>query len=172
MADVMTPEQRSAFMSNIRPKGTALEKRVFVALRRAGLRFRPHVMVLPRCTPDIVIKRTRVVVLIHGDFWHGWRFPAWSHKLAPFWREKIAINRARDARNHRALKREGWRVLRVWEHEIERDLRAVVERIVGFAQAEQRRGFDQPSFSPFGDEGVNKTGPAMHVGESGSEVGR
>jgi len=129
MADVMTPAQRSAFMSAIRPKGTKLELRVFAALRRAGVRFRTHVSVLPRCTPDIVLPQSMAVVLIHGDFWHGWRFPIWEPKLAPFWKNKISANRARDRRNCRALRRAGWRVLRVWEHDVERDLRAVVARI-------------------------------------------
>jgi len=130
MADVMTPAQRSLFMSGIRPKGTALEVRVFRALRKAGVRFNAHLSVLPRCTPDIVFRRTRVVVFIDGDFWHGWRFPAWKKKLAPFWQHKIGINRARDQRTRRALRRAGWRVLRVWEHEIERDLESVIARIL------------------------------------------
>jgi DNA mismatch endonuclease (patch repair protein) len=131
MADVMTAAQRSAFMSAIRPKGTKLELRVFAALRQAGVRFRTHVPVLPGCTPDIVLPKSMAVVLIHGDFWHGWRFPIWEPRLAPFWRRKISVNRARDRRNCRALRRAGWRVLRVWEHDVERDLRAVVAKIAG-----------------------------------------
>jgi DNA mismatch endonuclease (patch repair protein) len=132
MPDVMTPAQRSAFMSSIRGRGTALDLRVFAALERADVRFETHVTVLPRCTPDIVFIDARVVVLIHGDFWHGWRFRAWEAKLTPFWREKIRCNRRRDRRNSRSMARHGWSVLWIWEHEVRKDLNRVVEKIVSF----------------------------------------
>lgn len=122
-------------MSRIRPRGTGLELRVFALLRRAGIRFRRHVAVIPRCTPDLLLPRARAVVFIHGDFWHGWRFPAWEHKLAPFWRTKIAVNRARDRRNGRRLRSAGWHVIRVWEHQIERDPEAVLATITRAAKA-------------------------------------
>jgi DNA mismatch endonuclease (patch repair protein) len=134
MADVMTPAQRSAFMSKIRPKDTGLELRVFAALVSAGLRFGRHMTVLPRCTPDIVFSTSKAVVLVHGDFWHGWRFPLWEGKLAPFWREKIAINRARDRRNYARLRRHGWSVLRVWEHDLRSNFEGAIQRIVQFAR--------------------------------------
>jgi DNA mismatch endonuclease, patch repair protein len=135
----MTPAQRSAFMSSIRPRNNGIERRVFQTLRRAGLRFRCHEQILPRCSPDLVVKRTRAVVLIHGDFWHGWRYPAWRHKLAPFWKEKLSINRAWDARNCRALRRAGWRVMRVWEHDLERDFDGTIQEILSFARTATAR---------------------------------
>lgn len=94
-----------------------------------GYRFRVHDPRLPG-RPDVVFSSARVAVFVDGDFWHGWRFPAWAHKLAPYWREKISRNRARDAMNFRRLRRHGWIVVRVWEHEVTRDLEKCIRRIV------------------------------------------
>ncbi|WP_407944788.1 hypothetical protein [Paraburkholderia acidicola] len=49
--------------------------------------------------PDVVFTKVRFAIFIDGDFWHGWKFEQWSHKLAPYWREEIAENRARDLRH-------------------------------------------------------------------------
>jgi DNA mismatch endonuclease (patch repair protein) len=68
-------------------------------------------------------------VLVDGDFWHGWRFPLWRDKLSPAWETKIAANRLRDTRNRRKLRALGWVVIRLWEHEVERDAEACIARI-------------------------------------------
>jgi len=60
---------------------------------------------------------------------HGWRFPAWRTKLASYWQLKIEGNRRRDQRNIDRLRRAGWVVIRVWEHEVERDAACCVDRI-------------------------------------------
>ena len=129
MADTMSPVQRSALMSRIRSKNTGIEKAVFQELRARGVYFSRHVANL-RGKPDVVFKRERVAVFIDGDFWHGWRFSRWCGDLQPYWREKIVRNRARDCRNFRRLRRKGWTVLRVWEHQVKKDLAAVVDRIL------------------------------------------
>ena len=97
-------------------------------LHRSGLRFRIHVAKL--CgKPDIVFGPAKVAVFIDGDFWHGWQFPRWQHKLTPYWRKKIYGNRERDKRNFRRLRRNGWRVIRIWEHEIDNCPDGAVARI-------------------------------------------
>jgi DNA mismatch endonuclease (patch repair protein) len=126
--DNLTPEQRSRTMSLIRSKDTRPELTVRGMLHARGLRFRKHVRRLPG-QPDLVFVGARVTVFIDGDYWHGWRFPAWSGKLAPYWRQKIAENRLRDGRTFRRLRREGWLVIRVWEHEVERHPARCVDRI-------------------------------------------
>jgi len=93
------------------------------------MRFRKHVKELPG-KPDVVFMRAKVAVFIDGDFWHGYRFPAWQDKVSPFWREKISKTRVRDQRNFRILRKMGWRVIRIWQHEIEVDLDGCVERII------------------------------------------
>ena len=126
MADRLSPVQRSALMSRIRSKNTGIERMVFRELRARHVHFSRHVASL-RGKPDVVFKKEKIAVFIDGDFWHGWRFPLWRERLRPYWRQKIATNRARDYRNFRHLRRRGWTVLRFWEHEIESDPRAVVE---------------------------------------------
>ena len=126
--DNLTPTQRRRAMSNVPSKDTSLERMVRSALHQRGLRFRKHVSDLPG-SPDIVFARARVAVFIDGDFWHGYRLPAWQDKLTPYWREKIERNRRRDVRNHRRLRRMGWKVVRIWGHDVRRDLDGVVLRI-------------------------------------------
>ena len=107
-------------MSLIRSKNTLPELQLRRILRARHLRFQVHASRLPG-KPDIVFRREKIAVFVDGDYWHGWRFPCWSHKLTPYWREKIGGNRKRDLINRRALRRLGWIVIRVWEHNIRRD---------------------------------------------------
>ncbi len=127
--DNLTREQRSYCMSRVRSRDTGLERLVRAELRRQGLRFTTHAKALPG-RPDIVFAAARVAVFVDGDFWHGYRFPVWRDKLPPFWRAKIAANRARDTKNFRKLRRIGWTVVRVWQHACRRDLDAVLRRVV------------------------------------------
>lgn len=125
----MSPEARSRLMSRIKGRNTGPEKIIASELRLRGMRFSCHQKSLPG-RPDIVFRRARLAIFIDGDFWHGWRFPLWQHKLSEKWRDKIATNRRRDARNFRKLRRQGWRVVRIWEHEIERSPGRCIERIL------------------------------------------
>lgn len=68
-------------------------------------------------------------MFIDGDFWHGWRFPAWKAKIPAFWQDKIEKNRQRDARSFAALRRHGWKVIRLWEHAVKVDAGAQVDRM-------------------------------------------
>lgn len=128
MADNLTPEQRSFTMSRIRSKDTAPELAIRSLTHARGLRFRKHRRALPG-RPDLVFAGAKVVVFVDGDFWHGWRFPAWRDKLGDYWKEKIERNRQRDERNFRALRRAGWLVIRIWEHEVKTDAESCVDRI-------------------------------------------
>lgn len=128
MADNLTRKQRSYCMSRVRSKDTALETRVQAELFRRGLRFRKHTSGLPG-RPDIVFSLAKLAVFIDGDFWHGYRFPTWRKTVPKFWRLKIDKNRERDQRNFSKLRRMGWQVLRIWQHEIERDLSSCANRI-------------------------------------------
>jgi DNA mismatch endonuclease (patch repair protein) len=129
MPDNLTPEQRSYCMSRIKGKDTGLEMRVRSELHRRGFRFRRHVKELPG-KPDVVFTKAKVAVFIDGDFWHGYRFPSWEHKVSDFWKQKINKNRERDRRNHRKLKEMGWTVIRLWQHDLERDFQECIERII------------------------------------------
>ena len=128
MPDNLTPAQRSYCMSRIKGKDTKLEVRIRSELHKKGLRFRKHVN-LPGM-PDIVFSKARVIVFVDGDFWHGYRFPSWKDRVSDFWKKKISKNRKRDTRNHRKLREMGWTVIRLWQHEIERDFEGCIESIV------------------------------------------
>jgi DNA mismatch endonuclease (patch repair protein) len=124
----MTVEQRSACMAKIRGKNTGPELFVLSLFQQTGFRPDTHARDLPGA-PDFVVRDRRIVVFVDGDFWHGWRLPVWRHKLAPFWQKKIDANRVRDRRTHARLRRAGWRVLRIWEHQIKREPELVRLRI-------------------------------------------
>lgn len=129
MVDHLTPEKRSWNMSRIKGMNTKPELAVRRCAYRRGLRYRVHDMSLPG-RPDMIFPGARLVVFIDGDFWHGWKFPQWSHRLSPFWKEKIERNRRRDQKNFRKLRKEGWTVLRIWEHEVKTDVEMCVDKIV------------------------------------------
>lgn len=136
MPDNLTPQQRSYCMSRVKGKDTGIEWSVRSALHQRGFRFHKHAPDLPG-RPDIVFRSARVAVFIDGDFWHGYRFPEWKDDLAPFWQKKIEANRKRDDKNFRRLRSEGWKVIRIWQHQIHQDLDACLERI---ARAVRSRG--------------------------------
>lgn len=127
--DIMSPETRSAVMARIRGKDTGPERAVAATLRKLGVPWESHARDLPGC-PDFVFRDAKLAIFVDGDFWHGWRFPVWRDKLSEKWEEKIARTRQRDLRNFRRLRCMGWRVIRVWEHQVDRDPDHVLQRIV------------------------------------------
>src|SRR5258706_5451842 len=126
--DVHSPQQRSFNMSRIRNRDTRPEMIVRSIVHRLGYRYRLHKSDLPG-KPDIVLVRHRKIIDVHGCFFHmhkckyGRVVPATNAK---FWRTKRLSNVARDRRNQRALKRDGWHVLIVWECETRK--RAALEQ--------------------------------------------
>jgi len=140
MSDHMTPEQRSRAMKSVKLKHGPLERTVQRELRTLGLRYRCHSRSLPG-RPDIILPKERVAIFVDGDFWHGWRLPTWEHKLSAFWRKKLYANRARDQRNFRRLRNQGWTVVRIWEHHLNEEgrLTSILRRIRDlFAPPRQR----------------------------------
>lgn len=130
--DKLTAEQRSWNMSRIRGRDTAPEKRVRSLLHRLGFRFSLRNQKLPG-RPDIVLTSRKVAIFVHGCFWH--RHRNCKNSVLPktrsdFWLAKLNGNVERDERNTRLLKRQGWRVLTVWECEVE-DEAALSKMLIG-----------------------------------------
>jgi DNA mismatch endonuclease (patch repair protein) len=125
-------------MSRVKNKDNDLEKRVRAALHKRGFRFRTHVRSLPG-RPDIVLPKYRIAVFVDGDFWHGFNFPRWRHKMARFWQVKISTNRARDTRNFRKLRRDDWVVIRLWQHQLKADFDKCIDRVVDLAAPRETR---------------------------------
>lgn len=116
MADIISPEQRSALMSRIRGKDTKIELEVRKGLHALGFRYRLGGAGLPG-RPDIVLPMYRTVVFVHGCFWHQhdchlFRLPK---TRTEFWKSKVDANRARDRRVARELEATEWHVETVWE---------------------------------------------------------
>lgn len=120
MADVLTPEQRSAHMARVRGRGNqSTEKVVASTLRREGITgWRRHVRRLPG-TPDFYFPRERLAVFVDGCFFHACpRCGRIPKSRVEFWTAKIDGNRRRDNRKRRALGARGIGTTRIWEHEL------------------------------------------------------
>jgi DNA mismatch endonuclease, patch repair protein len=129
-----TKSARSKQMSRIRARDTKPEMRVRRALHAAGLRYSLHAKDLPG-KPDIVFRPRRIVLFVHGCFWHQHPDPACKLARMPksnlgFWRPKLEGNRVRDVNIRQALKAQGWTVLEIWECEAKQsDLDQLIARI-------------------------------------------
>ena len=110
-------------MSGIQSKNTKPEMLVRRYLYAQGFRYRLHTRELPG-SPDLVLPKYRVVIFVHGCFWHrhaSCRFATQPSSNIERWETKFQINVERDARNVAALQATGWRVLVVWECELKRE---------------------------------------------------
>ena len=120
MVDVHTKELRSFNMSRIRSKDTKPEIVVRKLVHRMGYRYSLHRKDLPG-KPDLVLVKHKKIIFVHGCFWHihrcryGSVVPKTNKK---FWKIKREGNVDRDKRNLRKLRREGWKVLVIWECQI------------------------------------------------------
>jgi DNA mismatch endonuclease (patch repair protein) len=125
-------------MRSVRTRDTAPEIRLRRALWKAGLRYRTRTRI-ERAQPDIAFLGPKVAVFVDGCFWHGCpRHYTKPAENASFWLTKIETNRARDARNNQALESQGWKVLRFWECEVEKELDEVVDCIRASLQSNRR----------------------------------
>jgi DNA mismatch endonuclease, patch repair protein len=141
MSDPLTVTQRSYCMSRVRGKDTKPEVLVRSALHKRGLRFRKHMKELPG-RPDVVFTRAKICVFIDGDFWHGYDFETWEEKLTPFWQKKIGDTIERDRRNFSALREMGWRVVRVWTHDVRKRFDIIVEDIYAAVKHGESSAFE------------------------------
>lgn len=129
--DVVTPEQRSRMMAQIKGKNTKPELIVRSLCHEMGLRFRLHRRDLPG-TPDLVFPKYRLCIFVHGCFWHrhiGCKYASTPKSRQEFWSKKLDSNANRDEQCINKLKLMDWRVEVVWECEL-RDINSVKEKIL------------------------------------------
>jgi DNA mismatch endonuclease (patch repair protein) len=130
MTDTFTRSARSEIMRRVRSNDTTPELRARRVLHAAGFRYQLHRRDLPG-TPDLVLPRFRIVVFVHGCFWH-WhgckrsRMPAANRD---YWERKISRNRQRDQTNVKSLRKSGWRCRILWECKLERGLKQLVREL-------------------------------------------
>jgi DNA mismatch endonuclease (patch repair protein) len=130
-----TPETRSAIMRLVKGRDTKLEIAVRKLIHGMGYRYRLYRQDLPGA-PDLTFPGRRKVVFVHGCFWHGHdckRGAREPKRNADYWRNKIARNRMRDARNLQQLADSGWEAMVIWECEL-KDEDALRDRIRYFLE--------------------------------------
>ncbi|MFA6549387.1 MAG: very short patch repair endonuclease [Candidatus Margulisiibacteriota bacterium] len=128
--DNLTPEQRTKNMKNIRSEGTRPELKIARELKRRRIYFSTH----PKTVlgkPDILFRRKKIAVFIDSDFWHGnpghFKMPKSNMR---YWKAKISRNRSRDKEVTDTLRKSGWKVIRIWEHDVYKNFSKSVARIV------------------------------------------
>ena len=119
-------------MSRIRGKDTQVEVKVRKYLFSKGFRYRKNVTDLPG-KPDIVLPKYKTVVFIHGCFWH--RHPGCKYSYTPksnieFWEKKFSANIKNDDIKRKQLEDDGWRVIVLWECDVERRFEQTMEKFV------------------------------------------
>ena len=118
MSDIVSKHRRSEIMSHIKSKDTSIELLVRKELFKNKLRYRVNYKALPG-KPDIVFTKKRVVIFIHGCFWHGHdcgsRYAHTSQSNTNYWKTKIERTQKRDDVHVCMLEADGWKVITVWE---------------------------------------------------------
>lgn len=129
MADRITKKQRSTIMSHIRSVNTSLETSFRKLLSKNKIKgYRMHYKIIGK--PDIVFVSKKLAIFIDGDFWHGYNWKRLG-KVPPkkYWQAKIQRNMDRDKKYTRQLKKDGWKVIRLWEHEIKKAPEKCIARV-------------------------------------------
>lgn len=133
MADIFTPQERSAIMARIKGRDTKPELLVRSLLHRMGFRFRLQRKDLPG-KPDIVLPKHKAVIFVHGCFWHGHAGCGRAKRPTSntdFWNTKIDRNMKRDAEAQTALRAAGLRVLTLWQCEM-KDIEVLAKQMSEF----------------------------------------
>ncbi len=121
MTDIVDRRTRSKMMSAVRAKNTTIEVEIRLRLFAQGFRYRLHARDLPG-TPDMVLPKYSTVIFVHGCFWH---YHGCSRSTIPetrrnWWRKKLEDNKIRDAKTLAELRKNGWRVVVIWECSVRR----------------------------------------------------
>jgi DNA mismatch endonuclease, patch repair protein len=117
--DTFSRAERSRIMARVKSSGNKSTEAAFIALmkERGITGWRRHLPIFGK--PDFVFRKTRIAVFIDGCFWHGCpkhrRMPATNRD---YWERKIGRNLERDKKVKRELRKAGWTVVRIWEHEL------------------------------------------------------
>ena len=119
MADVFSVQKRSQIMSRVKSRGNAATELLLVGVfKEQGITgWRRHYPIFGK--PDFVFPKKRLAVFVDGCFWHNCpkHYTQPVNNLA-FWQLKLQRNKMRDRLVNKTLKKRGWRVLRVWQHEL------------------------------------------------------
>jgi len=121
MTDILSKEERHQMMSRIKSSNTEIEKRVFEYLVSLGLEFQTHLKSVAGC-PDAVLVKQRIVIFVHGCFWHrhrNCRLAYHPKSNIEFWNRKFEQNLMRDIQVQKSLLETNWSIFTVWQCEVE-----------------------------------------------------
>lgn len=129
MADIFSKKKRSEIMSKVRNKDSKIEIEFRKKLWKAGFRYRKN-STKYFGKPDILLKKYKTVIFIDSCFWHGCK----KHCILPvsnkkFWKDKIDGNIKRDREVSKYYKIVGWKVFRIWEHEMIKNVDKTINKI-------------------------------------------
>lgn len=134
-------------MAAVKRSGTRPERMLRRELHRRGLRYRLNSALVGK--PDLVFASARVACFVDGDRWHGngWRVRGYRsfedefrHANSDFWKQKIQRNIERDRDVNQRLADGGWRVVRVWASDIERDVAQAADRVEALVRSQPGAG--------------------------------
>ena len=136
MADTHTAQQRRFNMQQIKSTNTKPEMLVRKFLFAHGYRYKLHDKKLPG-RPDMVLPKYRTVIFVHGCFWHGHtscKYYTVPKTNTDWWLNKINTNKANDTKAVKALKKDGWKIITVWECDlkpakVEKTLNALLKKL-------------------------------------------
>lgn len=129
-----TTSERSRLMSKIHSTNTKAEIILRKELWREGYRYRINYSKLPG-KPDIVLTTLKIAIFIDGEFWHGYEWRKKRKKIKAnraYWIPKIERNILRAKTVNKILKKEGWVVIRFWEHQVKKDAEQCVNKIISY----------------------------------------
>ena len=117
-------------MSRIKGKNTRIE--LIVRKKLWALGFRGYRIHSPKVlgNPDITFRKKKVAIFLDGDFWHGYNWKRLG-KVPPrkYWQGKILRNIERDKKYNRLLRKDGWKVMRIWEHDVNKNLEKCINKV-------------------------------------------
>jgi len=130
MTDKVDPKTRTEIMRKIRGKDTKLEKLARLNLWECGYRYRKNIQDLPG-KPDLVFRKIKTVIFIDSCFWHGCpdhlRMPKSNED---YWKIKINRNKKRDEIVNQEYKKLGWRIIRIWEHDLISSFERTMSKVI------------------------------------------
>jgi len=117
--DIISVAARSRNMSKIKSTDTKVELLLRKSLYKLGYRYRVHFPVLGK--PDIAFPKSKVAVFVHGCFWHmhGCKNSSIPKSNTVFWKNKLLKNKERDEKINETLKKDRWKIVIVWECDLE-----------------------------------------------------
>lgn len=144
MADKLTKEQRRKNMQAVRATGSKIETTLAKALFSRGLRYRKNDKTVFG-KPDLTFKKYKLAIFVDSEFWHGKDWEARKCDIKSnkeFWYAKIERNIERDKEVNERLIAEGWKIMRFWGNEINRDLGSCINKIQNVINETERKNIN------------------------------